>query len=274
MKNKKIICRLFVFLIIFLSSKIPANEWTPKWKTGDWWIVKLQSRVNVSSDPYPNGYDPFKDQPGRARYEVIGIEKIKGQKNYVLEKRPSPIDSCMPEARTNFYYRKDNFWPTMEVTYSYRQSTLPKPDSFHYRYFKKSPLIYNRSTVDFMPVLPLIFEGVAADSLAKVHLTHAGYVAQKVNVCRLEDFATSFKDLENIDTIYMRKGACYLVTIDKWMVPRFLTDPSSEKTMEVRQIWVPSLPWYLYQEIIGKTVDKRDTLIERQWLADYSGWHK
>jgi hypothetical protein len=276
MKNMMKICGLFglIFLVHPLFSKNPANEWKPKWKIGDWWIVKSQSRVNVSSVPRPNGYDPFKDRPGEARYEVIGIEKIKGQNNYVLEKRPSPIDSCMPEFRTNFYLRKDDFWPTMEVNYSYRQSTLPKTDTFHYRYFKKCPLIFDRSIGDFMPVFPLIFEGAAAESLAEVHLTHAGYVAQKVNVRRLEDFTTSFKNLENIDTIHMRNGVCYLVTIEQWRVPRFLTDPSSEKRVEVRQIWVPSLPWYLYQEIIGKTVDRRDTLIERCWLADYSGWHK
>ena len=215
----------------------------------------MQSRMSLTGILRPEGYDPFKTPyAGQSLYTVIGIENINGQQCYALERKGLPLDSDFPERRIVFYFRKEDLWLIREIDYSYSyiQRAATKPCTVEYSYNKRFP-----SRIPYgerMPVFPLFLKGPKADNLAK------GYLTQKVFARRIEEFKRQFQDLEHIDTIPIKKGDCYLVSIEQ------------NPPVVIRQIWVSSLPWYLYQELAEKTEDGRDTIIERKWLGDYSGW--
>jgi hypothetical protein len=242
---------------IYVSCNNISNQWMPQWKVGDWWIVKTQSRIWAAGFAPPEGYDPFKTpHAGQLLYKVIDEENVNGQLCFALEQKGLPIDSDFPERRVVAYFRKEDFLLIREIDYSYSniQGAPAKPCTVEYSCNKGFPSL--NPYKEHMPVFPLFLKGPKADSLAK------GYLAQKVFARRIEDFKQQFQDLKHIDTIPIKKGNCYLVNIEQ--TPRYI----------MRQIWVSSLPWFLYQESGGKTKDGRDTIMQRRWLSDYSGWSR
>ena len=263
MKHIKFIEIFIVLMVIsfaYVFGDVLSNQWKPQWKIGDWWIIKTRGTIwvgpPISKPPDINNLPPW-----RLYYKVIGIEKINGQECFAVEQRRLPIDEYLPELKTVYYFRKDNLQIVRISSYGYSQGKLQNPSSVNYKYKYKSPFVGN---MDFFPSFPLVYKGAEAESLAlKRSDPNQAMVSQIVSVRRIEEFN---KMIMASDTIYASEGDCYYVHIETW------APDTARRLIETKEIWIPTLPWYLYSEtsVYG---DGKMTPLFKRWLADYSGWH-
>lgn len=241
-----------------------ANGWMPEWKVGDWWIVKESIEVSrIRGKPYP-----LWGEPHLIRFEVIGIEWVNGKECYAVERRNWPIDKFRPEQRTIFYFRKANLQLVRKTKYSYLFGKLQAPRSIDYTYTQDVAYKPCGGLIN-MPVFPLVYQGARADRLAKPRMSPlGGHVTQIVSQRSAEDFRPK---LANVELKVSPGLLCYDVVLetggdkevkDKWEV-RF-----------VDQLWSPSFPWYLYEEVGHTTSEGIKELGRRTWLVDCSSFHK
>jgi len=122
--------------------------------------------------------------------------------------------------------------------------------------------------LNVFPSFPLVYKGPEAKSLAVKRFDPQNrIVTQTVKVRKVEEFG---KMTKAADKIYTSKGDCYLVVIEQWHPD---TAKSTLKVLDYKEIWVPSLPWFLYSETSRPEKGKLIPLL-KSWLADYSEWHR
>lgn len=239
------------------------KEWMPKWEVGDWWIVKASTRFRQGPPHYGKWSKPWS-----WRYEVTGIEEVKGFQCYVLEMKYWPINERRSEERLVFYFRKENFRLIRETNYSYRLGELQPPVTIDYDYTVDAAFI-SPGLVN-VPSFPLIFKGAKADSLSKPRWSpQGGFVTQKVSVGKIKDFKEELTDSE----IKISFGEnCYHVILEGG--GRNETERRKGGVRRVEQIWDPDFAWFLYSEVGGRAPDGTKSIQGKTWLVDYFSLHK
>ncbi|MFQ6115896.1 MAG: hypothetical protein ACE5NG_17690 [bacterium] len=260
-----------------LAENLP-NEWTPSWQVGDWWIVKqIQRRVEVVSRPGPE-WSPY---PSFWRFEIVGMEDIGDTSCYVMEMRAWPPDSTMPEARRVYYLQRDNLQVLRMKNYSYDYigGHLLEPWILNYKYKQKSPFLPQATNEPAVPAFPLAYEGPRAKEHSEPRRgpsPYIAYVAQNVSVRSLLDFRQQISD-GGMDVSFDKD--CYYVVIETIPYDKLVELGLKEKRRHSwtraeyfsRQLWIPSLPWCVYEEQGYIPQEGKKKVWLRRWLID-SSW--
>jgi hypothetical protein len=275
MKNKVIFYSILFVFICFLSlvKMIYAQEpalYTPQWNVGDWWIIKEVVRKKVLSyDAHSVKYtDEWEDSLFILhKYEVTGIEQVNGKDCFVLRK-------TTPDKNNSYKIYKIDGWRIENIYYFDKETfKILRVDACQILLGKEEigtvyldPSKPGQGSLEShwggIPEFPLGLKGKEISKPRKSNRTGEYSVSQADSICSISEFSRKIAEGSKISV----SGPCYKIILRK--------TPIKESKGTV-QIWVPGLPWYVYNEVEnliykGKEVGSRCETERKLWLIEYS----
>jgi hypothetical protein len=210
-------------------TKVEKAGYTPKWRVGDWWIVK--SRMRSLSG---HGWQWDND-----RYDVVSMEKVEGKNCLVLRK--GDPDSPGSGPRKLYYIRTDDFRIIRRVEYFWQAGKLIGPVTADFPDCRTGP-----DPAELLPMFPLDAAGIQ-DSIFRIY-AKGGYLRQLsgppdsdlLRDCR------NYPDTSQGHPVQPRDGKLYSVLCESG-TPRGPTG-QIEPFVYSLQLWSEDFPWRLYWE--------------------------
>lgn len=222
--------------------------YTPKWRVGDWWIVKTWQPQPMS----------LRGEWGwnYMRYDVARIEKVEQQDCYVVEMRSgwgTNISSSGPPGRA-LYVRTVNWLLIREVAARFYSGKRVAPDVYDYPRGLFGPFISEPRLPRF-PLQPAsrdtAFEGERHLS-GYAYLREISSVADPVMVRRVlnEEDTTAERAVRPVGVVYQVRN-----------------ELRGDDITQSLQLWSDNQPWRLYEERVGYGGPHgRRSVAERSWL--------
>lgn len=241
-----------------------TNGWSPKWRIGDWWIVKFRGAYLPFHGPdSPEEY--WRVRPAKFMYRVTGIKRVRGRDCFVLEERIMPFR----DDAVSFKYlvRCDSLQVISVIDSVVKRNGRSDVHADDVRRQALGPYTSAHPPMYVFPAFPLVSEGEGAESLAKCHLGPVSYVSQTVARVKVSDVTELLKEADSFPPV---GDSGYLVRLLIWASP--MAD-SYHVSSETQDLWLPNLPWFLCSSLPGRTVDGVYHHGFYRWLADCSSWH-
>jgi len=200
----------------------------PKWRVGDWWIVKSRMGSLAGHGQRQWQYD---------RYDVLSMDKIGGRRCYVLQQGMTESPGSGP--RKLYYLRADDFRIVRKVEYFRQAGKLVGPCTSDFPEETAGP-----DPGELLPLFPL--RSATAQDSAFRHYVKGGYLRQ---VSGPADSALLRNCLNDPDTsrghsVQPRGGRMYSVLCESG-TPR---DSATVAYVYSLQLWSTDYPWRVYEE--------------------------
>ncbi len=239
------------------APSVRSSGYAPKWRVGDWWIVKTW-------EIWPNrGVWEWNYR----RYDVAGIEKVGQNDCYVLEIRGSRRPSIGSSGIVDIvlHVRTDNLLAVRRTVMMHRADGEPLPPMVRYH-----PLgLFGPFVAEpRLPRFPL--QLMNQDTVFKKERRDDCYAYLR-EISRPADPALVERLLAEGDTADIRvvrpSGAVYQVRNELGgnVIPG--PQPGEREITQSLQLWSDDLPWRPFEELVGYSgPNSTRSVTERSWL--------
>lgn len=257
--NKHInMCILISILVTFLflfpteaESSQDIQNYMPKWKVGEWWIIK--TIYYNPATPLPTWSDPI-----YWRYEVIGDKEINGKKCIAIEVHCVDVGN-IPD-RSTIYYLKDPF-KLLKVESTFLTRGKLKTVSLDYDSKEITPILDKMSIIPYScPKFPIAVNTVNDQSMTiKSYKRVDGKMEnERVGFLKILSESISICDVNTLGKLLSKENAM-INSINNNCFKIVIKDSYKQE----EQIWSASFPWFIYSKNNHRVSE----------LVDYSDQH-
>ncbi|MBM3332732.1 hypothetical protein FJY68_12950 [candidate division WOR-3 bacterium] len=250
---------LLALAVVALLPSLGVAQYAPKWRVGDWWIVKTlwERQSSLSGVNWEWKY---------TRYDVAGIEKVGHNDCYVVETRGDRQPDVRREEAAGIvlYVRTDNWRLVRMELARYDGGKRVAPDVFDTPDGRFGPFIGEPRLPRFP--LQLMSKDTAFKTEDRIHgvadLREISCPADPAMVERL------LAEGDALDTRVVRPSAAvYLVRNDLAGNAIPGPRPGEREITQSLQLWSDDLPWRPFEELVSYRGPNRTRRVtDRSWL--------
>ncbi len=251
---------LSVLLVAACARQFTAGghtSFTPRWRVGDWWVVKIwEPATSVLADDSNRSY---------RRYDVAGVEKIGRQDCYVLRAASPDRGGGSSGTDVVWYVRTDNWIVVRQVLFSGPGSDVT-PDTQESPQGLVGPLFGGEQCLPRFPLKP-----ERLDTMFKPRRLE-DYSAWSREISSVAEPASVKRLLDEGDTaggrVVRPTGVVFEVRTEAGGELGLRAEPPERRIVHSLQYWSRGQPWRVYGEIADyDAANPVWRVVERSWLV-------